>query len=330
MKACSVSLLDGLVSSLSGLRAFLSGTLALDWNWRLPTPEPFDAGPLRRHGNRLAGPVAYALQGGMPDFAPPAWQPGRDALHRFSVLLSGSLARAVQDRLLHVRRLRHWQRARQVMEGAFGFHHGHHFFHAAPLGWVNRAGLTEPQVTKAIAYFLQSEDPVTREGRIRALLSALGSRLEDGAVKARATDQAPVTGTRKSMDLLVEWQDSRGFDRAAVIEAKFGHDVTKGQLKTYRHHLRRVERRYRRAEHDGGPEPELLLLVSPSYRRSIARALAKNKHWRWKSWRSLLLAYDRFLDPQHDDVEFRRFRRTLWDRAGQEPSPPPYPVLWRR
>ncbi len=292
--------------------------VAMDWQPALHTTirVPFDADPLRRHGDRLADCVAQALRCGKPDFAPPDWQPGRDALRRFSVLYSGAFARNVQDRLLHVRQLPDWRQVRQAMEGTFGFHHGYHFFHAAPLGWVSQAKLTEPQVTKAIAYFLQSEDPVTREGRIRALLSALGGRLEDGLVKARATDQAPVAGTRKSMDLFVEWQDIRGFDRAAVIEAKFGHGITKDQLKTYRCHLRRVERRYRRAERDGGSEPELLFVVSPRYRKSDARALAKYKNWRWKSWRSLLLAYDRFLDPQHDDEEFRRFRRTLWDRAG--------------
>ena len=278
-------------------------------------PEPFDAGPLRRHGDRLGGPVAYVLRYGRPDFAPPDWPPGRDALRGFSATLSGALDRAVQGRLLRVRQLPDWRQARQAMEGVFGFHHAHHFFHAAPLGWVNRVRLREPQVTKAIAYFLHSEDPVTREGRIRALLAALGSRTEEVVGKARATAEAPVADKR-SIDLLVEWQDDRGFDRGAVIEAKFGHDVTKGQLRTYRRHLRRVERHYRRAQHEDGPEPELLFVVSPDYRKSDARALARNKCWRWKSWRSLLLAYDWFLDPQHDDGAFRQFRHTLWDRAG--------------
>ena len=292
--------------------------VAMDWQPALHTTirVPFDADPLRRHGDRLADCVAQALRCGKPDFAPPDWQPGRDALRRFSVLLSGALARAVQDRLLGVRQLPDWRRARQAMEGVFRFHLAHHFFHAAPLGWVTRVKLTEPQVTKAIAYFLQSEDPVAREGRIRALLSALGSRLDCGLGNARAKAEAPVAGKRQRMDLLVEWQDSRGFDRAAVIEAKFGHGITKDQLKTYRRHLRRVERHYRRAEHDGGPELELLFVVSPGHRKNNAGALARNKRWRWKSWRSLLLAYDRFLDPQHDDVDFRQFRRILWDRAG--------------
>ena len=293
-----------------------NGSIAMDWRPALRTPEPFDAGPLRRHGDRLAGPVACALRYGKPDFTPPDWQPGRDALRDFSILLSGAFVCAVQSRLLRVRQLPGWRQARQAMEGAFGFHRAHHFFHAAPLGWVGRARLTEPQVTKAIAYFLHSEDPITRGGRVRALLTALGSRTEDVAGNARATAEASVAGKRQRIDLLVEWRDGRGFDRAAAIEAKFGHGVTTGQLPAYRGHLLRVERRYRGAEHDGGPEPPLLFVVSSDYRKGDARALAKNRDWRWKSWRSLLLAWDRFLDPQHDDEEFRRFRRTLWDRAG--------------
>lgn len=279
------------------------------------TPETFDAGPLQRHGSRLAGPVAYALRCGKPDFAPPDWPPGRDALRRFSVLLSGAFAHAIRGHHLRVRQLPDWRQARQAMEGVFGFHLAHHFFHAAPLGWVTRIWLTEPQVTKAIAHLLHSEDPVTRGGRVQALLSALGSRMEGVPGKAGVTAEALVAGQQQRMDLLVEWQDRRGFDRAAVVEAKFGHGVTPGQLPAYRGHLLRIERRYRRAEHCGGPEPEFLFVVSPDRRKSDDLALARNKQWRWKSWRSLLLAYDRFLDPQHDDEEFRRFRRTLWDRA---------------
>ena len=277
----------------------------MDWQSVLRTPEPFDAGPLRRHGDRLAGPVACSLRCGKLDFAPPDWPPGRDALRGLSVLLSGAFARAVQGRVLRVRQLPDWRQGRQAMEGVFGFHLAHHFFHAAPLGWVSRVRLTEPQVTKAIAHLLHSEDPVTRGGRVQALLGALGSRMEGVPGKAGVTAEALVAGQQQRMDLLVEWRDGQGVDRAAVIEAKFDHLVTESQLKTYCDH---VLKHYR-----GAP---LLFVVSPSYRKSDARVLADNEDWCWKSWRSLLLAYDRFLDPQHDDEDFRRFRRTLWDRAG--------------
>ena len=289
--------------------------IAMDWQFRLHSPEPFDAGPLQRHGDRLAGPVAHVMRCGKPDFAPPDWLRGRDALRRFSATLSGALDRAVQERLLRARHLPDWRQARQAMEGVFGFCHAHHFFHAAPLDWVIRAKLTEPQVTKAIGHFLHSEDHVTRAGRIKALLAALGSRMEGDPENALATAEAPVAGTQRRIDLLVEWQDGE-FNRGAVIEAKFGHDITKGQLSAYRRHLLGVERQYRRAEHAGGPEPLLLFVVSSDYRTSDNRALGRNPDWRWKSWRSLLLAYDRFLEPQHDDETFRQFRRTLWDRAG--------------
>lgn len=297
----------------------LNYNIAMDWQLGRRAPEPFDPGPLQRHGDRLAGPVAYAVRAGKPGFAPPDWPPGRDALRRFSGMLSGALVRAVQERLLRARQLPDWRDTRHAMECVFGFHHVHHFFHAVPLGWVTRVWLTEPQVTKAIAHFLHSEDRVTRGGRIRALLTALGARpegREGGLGIPRATAEAPVAGTRQRIDLLIEWQDGEGFDRAAAIEAKFGHDVAAGQLPAYRRHLLRAERQYRRAEHVGGPEPPLLFVVSSGYRKSDDRALARNRDWRWKSWRSLLLVYDRFLEPQHDDETFRQFRRTLWDRAG--------------
>ena len=207
------------------------------------------------------------------------------------------------------------------MGRVFGFHHCHHFFHAAPLEWVTHVWLKEPQVTKAITYFLNSEDRVMREGRIRALLAALrGSRdgTQEGLGNTRVTAEAPVDGAQpqRRMDLLIEWQNGEGFNRAAVIEAKFNAPISKGQLPAYRNHVLGVEAQYRGAEHVGGQELPLLFIVSPSYRKNDARALARNGDWRWKSWRSLLLAYDGFLDPQHDDDAFRQFRRTLWDRAG--------------
>ena len=288
----------------------------------LPTgsaPDPFNAGPLQRHGYRLAGSVAYAVRYRKLDLAPPCWVQGRDALCRFSGTLSGAsaLARAIREHLLPLRQLRDWGQARQAMEVAFGFDHSHHFFHAAP-GWVASVNYTEPQTTKLIAQFLNSENHVTRARRIRALLIALGGRPNEiGAVlgEAQITAEAPVAGKRRRIDLLVEWQDGEGFDRGAVIEAKFGHDVTTGQLREYRVHLKdNIEKQYRQTEHVGGPKPLLLFVVSPSYRKDDS-ALNRNKDWRWKSWRSLLLAYDRFLDPQYDDDEFRQFRRTLWERA---------------
>ena len=66
-------------------------------------------------------------------------------------------------------------------------------------------------------------------------------------------------------------------------------------------------------------EKPLLFVISPWLRVHDKKALRCNKDWRWMSWRSLLLAYDRALDPHHDDDEFRQFRRTR--EFAREPDP---------
>ena len=122
-------------------------------------------------------------------------------------------------------------------------------------------------------------------------------------------------GDQRRIDLLLEWQDAAGFDRGAVVEAKFGHHITTGQLSTYRKLLQKKERRFRKTE-SASQEKALLFVVSSRRSSHDDNRLAKNRHWRWISWRSLLLAYDRALEPGDDDDNFRQFRRTLWDRAG--------------
>ncbi len=180
--------------------------------------------------------------------------------------------------------------------------------------------LTEPQITKGFAHFLNAGDRETRTGRIRALLRALGSRPgnEDRSLReASVTPEAPANERR--IDLLIEWTDASGHRRGAVIEAKFRHHVTPRQLPSYRAHLlKQIERGYRYKVPDDEKEPPLLFIVSPLRDDGITRALGqqRKKVWRWISWRSLLLAYDRALHQDHDDDTFRQFRRTLWDRAG--------------
>ena len=117
---------------------------------------------------------------------------------------------------------------------------------------------------------------------------------------------------------MIKWTDASGRKRGAVIEAKFEARVNPGTLPAYRTCLRRIEKDYRREVPSNQQERPLLFLVSPLRDAGITRALRRNwsQDWRWMSWRSLLLAYDRSLNPDHDDDAFRQFRRTLWDRAG--------------
>ena len=247
-------------------------------------------------------------------FDPPDWDRGRQALNLLSVRLSGALLHAIREKLLDVRNLSDWHRSRDAMAAVFGFDRCHHLFHADPVSWVR---LTEPQATSAFVQFLNAEDRTVRKERVRAFLRALGAGGgQRGAVLDKASAEAEAdAGKRKRIDILLKWQDDSDRSRGAVVEAKFGHHISKGQLSQYRVRLiRGIERHYRS---DPGPQEKLLLFVVSSWRRRHDdKALGRNKDWRWMSWRSLLLGYDRALDPNHDDEEFRRFRRTLWDRAG--------------
>ena len=279
----------------------------------------FKADALRMLGDVRSHPAWAAVRTGALKFDPPEWTVGRTALSRVASLLSNVLTSAIAQRSLPLGPPPSWARALSSLDRVFGLGLPHHFLHAAPLGWLQEERLTERQITKGFAHLLNAGGRETRTGRIRALLWALGSDQGDSDSdlhEAWATAEAPAN--RRRIDLLIEWTDAWGRKRGAVIEAKFEHHVTAGQLPTYRTHLGGIERSYRDEVRSDQKERPLLFIVSPLLDRKVSRALSqqKNNDWRWMSWRSLLLAYDRVLHHDHDDDTFREFRRTLWDRAG--------------
>ena len=273
---------------------------------------------LRVIGGLPGHPVTRTIRNGALRFDPPVWKDGHAALRFLASLLSDALTRVIADGKLPFEHLPSRDCTRPALDRVFGIDLHHHFLHAAPLEWLQEAWLTEPQITRGFAHCLNAGGRTTRTGRIRALLRALGSDPDDADSsirEARATPEAPANGKR--IDLLIEWTDASRRKRGAVIEAKFGAHVTPGQLPGYRRRLERIESDYRREVSVNEQERPLLFLVSPLRDAGITRALRRQRSqdWRWMSWRSLLLAYDRVLDPDHDDDAFRRFRRTLWDRA---------------
>ena len=274
---------------------------------------------LRMIGGLPGHPVTRAIRNGALRFDPPVWKDGHAALRFLASLLSDALTRVIADGKLSFEHSPSWDCTRPALDRVFGLDLHHHFLHAAPLEWLQEARLSEPQITRGFAHCLDVGGHATRTGRIRALLRALGSDPGDadsGLREARVRSEAPAN--RKRIDLLIEWTDASRRKRGAVIEAKFEAHVTPGQLPGYRRRLERIESDYRREVSANEQERPLLFLVSPLRDAGITRSLRRQRSqdWRWMSWRSLLLAYDRVLDPDHDDDAFRRFRRTLWDRAG--------------
>ena len=272
---------------------------------------------LRMLGDRLPShPVTHAIRTDALRFDPPDWAAGQSALGRLARLLSDALTRAIAFRRLPLEPPPNWSCARPVLDRVFGIGLPHHFLHAATLEWLRP---TEPQITGGFAHFLNAGGHTIRTGRIRALLRVLGSDSGNADCNLRNAKVTPeALANRKRIDLLIEWTDALSRKRGAVIEAKLDHRVVSGTLPEYRTHLKRIERGYRSADLPNRGERLLLFLVSPSRDAGIAHALSQqwSRDWRWMSWRSLLLTYDRNLNPEHDDDAFRQFRRTLWDRAG--------------
>ncbi len=240
------------------------------------------------------------------------WVRGQDALSFLSQTISTKPAHAVSNGIPKFANSPCWERGLDAMKSAFGFdllHH--HMFHADPLDWLQ---MTETQATGGLAWFLNAEDRTVRNGRIRAMLRALGRDdhgcSSGGIHDANATNE-DTTSEGKRIDLLLTWRNALGECCGAVIEAKFSCGNMKNPLPAYQAHLMEMI-------DSGGSEKPLLFIVSSQRGDKIDQTLAhpKNTDWRWISWYSLLLAFDCALAPEHDDGEFRQFRRTLWECAG--------------
>ena len=175
---------------------------------------------------------------------------------------------------------------------ALGLHPGHALGRSVPDWGIT---LTEPQATKGVVHLVQG-----RPARIRGLLDGLGISATDKEIEI-AEVQAE---TSDRIDLLI----SLGA-RRIIVEAKFGHEVTKGQLSRYYKKLQRSKRPKN--------DRHILLLIDPQTAPDLH--YKQRGKWRVCSWAGLLLAFERALakaPSESDDDDFRLFRRLLWERIG--------------
>ncbi|WP_380784905.1 hypothetical protein [Sphingomonas sp. R86521] len=187
----------------------------------------------------------------------------------------------------------------------FGLDSPRHPLHDAPLHWLR---ITEPQATCGLAYFIRQGGAA----RALAFLRAIDDDIRWPAALAdvRALAEVPVGGGR--IDLLVTGK-AHGRTWGTVVEAKFGHDLRSNPLAAYA--LRaKADGLVVRSKTQDRAATGCLVILAPKRSRTTTARLARNRRWSLLHWSSLLRRFERELDDETDDDEFRRFRRTLWDR----------------
>lgn len=199
-----------------------------------------------------------------------------------------------------------------------------HAFSARAIDWGFK--LTEPQCTKALAYFLASDgnEALSRSrctAFVRALYRAAGRT--DGASWMNPEKAKPNTLKveaerligQKRVDLALGWEDEGDATREAgrrliLIECKFNHHVTKGQLSAYRRFAHRSVK----------IDSRELFLVVDRMTSQTTKALQINQEWVPLTWRALIRRLEVELAALgvQVDHDFVRLRRTIWEMSDKK------------
>lgn len=261
----------------------------------------------------MAGFQDDAWKAFQPSFATPCfsaqpliWAAARSAEAMQTTLLHGTL-----DRLPKLA----WATAKSSISAHFEFPDIGHCLAVEPHLWVD---LTEPQVTLGLVRFIAVQDSKTRKARTWALLHALwrnrvGAHLEplpplDEVIGASVKAEA-ATGAGKRIDIIAWLSTKNGRRYGAVVEAKFGHHLTRDQLGGYQAAAT--------ARFNLALDRMTLAVVASSFTKATAADMRAHRHWQFVSWHKLITRLDTALAlADADDQDFARFRRTIWHRTG--------------
>lgn len=187
----------------------------------------------------------------------------------------------------------------------FGTDSPSHSFHAEPHHWLR---LTERQTTMGLASFLTEGG----SDRVLAFLRALAPEIAwpGDLCEVRALAEAPAPKGR--IDLLVTGT-SGGKVWGAAVEAKFRHHPRHNPFSAYRNAA--LAEQLVIAAGPGSEPTGALRILGQVCCGVTTQRLNKNKDWRFVGWKTVLRRWEFELRGLPDDDEFRRFRRTVWERA---------------
>ncbi len=206
------------------------------------------------------------------------------------------------DKLAGLCRAPNYNKDVAALSDVFGISRDRHSFLAIDLDWAVR--LKEPQVTKTLVRLLDMGDPAIRAERIYAFLHALG-------VKELSSDRGEYEKViieseyevKKSGRIDILFQEVPRVEgkqpTAVIIEAKFTHKITKGQLKRYRDAVNNAT----------------CILLALDERAKQGLKGRQNKIWSFVAWRDLWLRFEK-ARPDEDFPSLEILMKTLWGRIG--------------
>lgn len=202
-----------------------------------------------------------------------------------------------------------------------------HAFNFEHMGWAN---LKEPHVTLGWAHFL-SPDTFGHERAeklceifYQALCKTCGQinsgeiAIDRGTLKVTAEKSVPggSSGNTRNIDLLIEWSCG-GKPDAFVVELKFGHHLTNGQLPAYRKHVKNIVGHSDIAD-------RLFVLASNTNRQDTSiLGRRPNKDWKLVFWPDFMRAFEKvYLEETRTEKKrirpsedgFAQFRHTIWQK----------------
>jgi PD-(D/E)XK nuclease superfamily len=227
------------------------------------------------------------------------------ALTKYWSRISGEIEKALKNCVYSRIKTSTWSELSHALAGYFGYHtNKNHCFNVEP----ERAyTLLERQVTSGLAHHLQCPKLEHRKARVEAFLKTV---FHFQPTSESAEDLCANTALAEDgrIDLLVKAKTKHGKIIGALIEAKFGHKLTRDQLPGYRKHAKR--------KHELDEAGCARLVLATQRTGSDEVILRKNKDWLWVSWDDFMRSFERNLGYRDcDDEAFRRFRRTIWHRA---------------
>lgn len=210
-----------------------------------------------------------------------------------------------------VRSRPHWQRRPSLdrSKRLFGLNRPDSSLMQPRLKW--KMSLSERIATETLARLLNAGGVQARALRIDAFLRALGlGKSELGIASGRLTSaqvlaEVPALDGRR-IDLKFLWRDAANQERVLVVEAKFGHVVTEGQLRCYRDTTKK--------HHPKAVQHHLILALDEDAMLPVKRR--DDGHWRFCSWRDLWLRFET-ARPVECDLSLQLFLHALWRRIGQ-------------